>query len=198
MDPVRQLILALHAIGAIKFGEFTLKSGRKSPVYVDLRGLVSHPTELQLAAQALSDVLSELEFDLVAGLPYAGLPLAVAVSLVGGHPAVYSRKEVKEYGTKKRVEGDFEPGQIVVALDDVITDGGAKLELVEPLEADGLVVRDFVVLVDREQGGREALAAKGYSLHSVTTLRHAVTVLYEAGEIDENRYTEVMTYLDQP
>src|SRR5687767_13567574 len=134
--------LELHRIGAIKFGEFTLKSGRKSPVYVDLRGLVSHPTVLRLAGEALVSALDGLTYDRIAGLPYAGLPLAVAASLAADIPMLYARKEAKEYGTKRLVEGDWQPGMTVALLDDVITDGGAKLELVEPFLAEGMKVRD--------------------------------------------------------
>lgn len=185
----------LHRIGCIRFGEFTLKSGMKSPIYVDLRGLVSHPSVLRLAGEAFVEALKGLEFDRIAGLPYAGLPLAVAASLAGEIPMVYPRKEAKEYGTRKRVEGNFEPGQRVVALDDVITDGGAKLELAEPLEAEGLVVRDFIVLVDREQGGSAALAARGYQLHAVFTLRELLAALKRHRAIDQARYDEVSAYL---
>src|SRR5690348_12832328 len=100
-----EFALAIHRIGAVKFGEFTLKSGQLSPVYVDLRGLVSHPDVLRLAGQALLGALEGLEYDLIAGLPYAGLPLAVSTSLAGDLPLVYPRKESKEYGTRRRVEG---------------------------------------------------------------------------------------------
>ena len=187
--------LELHRIGCVKFGSFTLKSGQQSPVYVDLRGLVSHPSVLRMAGEALVSVLRGLRFDRIAGLPYAGLPLAVGASLVGDLPMVYARKEVKEYGTRKRVEGDYTPGMTIALIDDVITNGGAKLELVEPFREEGLEVRDFVVLIDREQGGREALAEHGYALHSVFTLREVLEALRRQEAISEERYAEVTAYL---
>lgn len=186
----------LFRIGCVKFGDFTLKSGKKSPVYVDLRGLVSHPSVLRLAGEALVGVLRGLEFDRIAGLPYAGLPLAVSASLVGDLSMLYARKEAKDYGTRKLIEGNYEPGQTVALLDDVITNGGAKLELAEPFINEGLAVRDFVVLIDREQGGAEALAEKGYRLHSVFTLRQVLDSLHRQGSIPETQYREVMDYLN--
>jgi uridine monophosphate synthetase len=188
--------LELHRIGAIKFGEFTLKSGRKSPVYVDLRGLVSHPTVLRLAGEALVSALDGLSYDRIAGLPYAGLPLAVAASLAADIPMLYARKEAKDYGTRRLIEGDWQPGMTVVLLDDVITDGGAKLELVEPFLAEGMTVRDFVVLIDREQGGRKLLEDAGYRLHAVFTLREVLAALHRGGAVDQARFDEVTAYLN--
>jgi uridine monophosphate synthetase len=190
-----EFALALHRIGGVKFGEFTLKSGQLSPVYVDLRGLVSHPDVLRLAGDALLGVLNGLEFDLIAGLPYAGLPLGVSASLAGNLPLIYPRKESKDYGTKRRVEGAYQPGQRVAVLDDVITNGGAKIELIEPLRAEGLVVTDVVVLVDREQGGAETLAEHGLTLHRVCTLRQVVEALRTRAVIDEAQAETVLEYL---
>ena len=194
---VDQFALELFRIGGVKLGEFTLKSGRKSPVYVDLRVLVSSPSVLRMAGEALLPVLERLQFDRIAGLPYAGLPIAVSASLAGNLPMLYARKEAKDYGTRKLIEGAYESGMTVALLDDVITDGGAKLELVIPFLQEGLKVRDFVVLVDREQGGADLLRSNGYELHSVFTLRQVLEALRRGEAITREQYTEVMDYLSQ-
>ena len=108
----------------------------------------------------------------------------MAASLAGGVPLVYPRREEKAYGTRRRIEGAFHPGERVVVIDDIVTDGASKLEAIEPLEAAGLVVEDLVVLIDREQGGRERLAAKGYRLHAVLTISACFDALESAGLVD--------------
>lgn len=191
------LVIRLHDIGAVKFGEFTLKSGRKSPVYVDLRVLVSHPDVLRLAGQALADAAASLSFDRISGIPYAGLPLGVAMSLTGNLPLCYARKEAKPYGTQRRIEGEHHAGETVLLVDDVITDGGAKLEAAEPFRAAGLHARDVLVLVDREQGGAETLAEHGLRLHSVYTLSQILDQLAAAGRIEPAQRDQVMAALRQ-
>ncbi len=165
-----ELVRRLFEIDAIRFGRFTLKSGISSPFYIDLRVVVSFPDVLARIGRDMAALVRRCGADRVAGIPYAGLPLAVAASLASGVPLVYPRREVKDYGTGRRIEGRFEPGERVVVIDDIITDGASKFEAIQPLEEAGLVVKDLVILVDREQGGREILAARGYGLHALFTI----------------------------
>jgi orotate phosphoribosyltransferase len=168
LDPGHSaLVHRLVEIGAVRFGEFTLKSGITSPFYIDLRVVISFPPVLASVGALMAAEARRCGGDRIAGIPYAGLPLAVAASLAAGIPLIYPRREEKSYGTKRRIEGLFTPGERVVLIDDIITDGASKFDAIQSLEEAGLVVKDLVILIDREQGGRELLASKGYALHAI-------------------------------
>jgi uridine monophosphate synthetase len=160
----------LLAAGCVRFGEFTLKDGRSSPIYFDLRRLTADPELLTRAADAYMPLLASLRFDRLAAVPYAALPIATAISLRTRRPLVYPRKEPKTYGSGATVEGGFEPGESVVLIDDVATSAASKFEAIERLTAVGLQVRDVVVLIDREAGAGDVLSQAGYQLHAAFTL----------------------------
>jgi uridine monophosphate synthetase len=186
----RSLIRRLHEIGAIKFGEFLLKDGRLSPFYVDLRVLVSHPGVLRQVAQTLVAASRALPYDRVSGIPYAGLPLAVAFALEANVPMVYARKERHATGTARSVEGEFAVGETVLVVDDVITSGASKLEGIAQLQAVGLKVKDLLVLVDREQGGRKTVELAGYKVHSVMRISGVLEALRDDGAVSDEQYEQ--------
>ncbi len=190
-----ELILALHSVGAIKFGEFKLKSGIVTPFYLDLRLLISHPRVLRDTACVLSQVLAALSFDRIAAVPYAGLPIGVATALEMDRPLIFPRREKKDHGTGRAIEGEFHAGDQVVVVDDVITKGTSKIEAIEPLIAAGLKVRDIVVLVDREQGGAEELAGRGYRVHSAMNIHQIMKVLKDSNKVSEKQYQDVLASL---
>ena len=191
-----QIALGLHALGAVRFGDFTLKSGKKSPIYIDLRLLVSDPALMAKVARALGGIVAGLPCDRIAAIPYGGLPIGQAVALFTGKPLLYPRREVKEYGTKKLIEGAYAAGETVVVLDDLITTGGSKIEALAPLQDAGLKVEDVVVLVDREQGGASELAWKGIALHAALTLGQILDCLVRHGRIDTTVRAKVHAALE--
>lgn len=166
----QQLATSLLQTGCVKFGQFKLKSGLISPIYMDLRQLVSHPKTLAQVAAAYAPLLDGLTFDRLAALPYAALPIGTAISLRAGLPMIYPRKEAKAYGTKADIEGAFAEGETALVIDDLTTTGDSKFEAIDKLTAVGLKVTDVVVLIDRQSGAKEAMAARGVRLHAVVTL----------------------------
>jgi uridine monophosphate synthetase len=190
-----QLAEDLLAAGAVRFGEFILKSGQVSPIYLDLRRLVSYPAILRRAGDAYARILRELEYDRIAGIPYAALPLATAAALTLEKPLIYPRREAKGYGTQATIEGEFRAGETVVVLDDLATTGETKFEAIEKLTGAGLKVRDIVVLIDREQGAGRVLAEAGLTLHAVTTLPRLLEIWRTRGRITEPQYALVMAFL---
>ncbi|MBU0510501.1 MAG: orotate phosphoribosyltransferase, partial [Chloroflexi bacterium] len=191
----RKLADSLLDAGCIQFGRFTLKSGIESPIYIDLRRLAGFPQLLSEVALAYVPILRNLHFDRLAALPYAAMPIATAISLYGGWPMIYPRKEAKSYGTKAAIEGVFEPGERVVVIDDLITTGGSKFEGIEKLTAAGLEVEDVLVLIDRQSGGADVLAERGYRLHAVLTLPQLLDYYAQTGKVETKKIIEVREFL---
>jgi uridine monophosphate synthetase len=193
--PLEKLANDLIVSGCVRFGQFTLKSGIVSPIYLDLRQLISHPAILQRVARAYGEKLRALSFDRIAGIPYAGLPIGTAVSLEINRPLIYARREAKEYGTRASIEGEYKAGETIAVIDDLATTGGTKIEAIEKLTSAGLVVRDIVVLIDREQGAGEMLKNNGYYLHSVATLSQLLEEWKTSGAITTEQYAQVKEFI---
>lgn len=195
MPSTKDLVLALNEINAIKFGEFKIKSGAISPIYITLRTLISHPRVMRQVAEAYVELLQTLSFDRMAAVPYTALPIVAAISSVNEKPWIYTRKEAKEYGIKVPMEGEYNAGETIVVVDDLVTDGASKFDVIQPFQKEGLKVQDVVVLLDREQGASERLAAQGFALHSVFTMSDILSVLKEAGVVDDQTIAAVKEFL---
>ncbi|MBU8881653.1 orotidine-5'-phosphate decarboxylase [Kaistella sp. DKR-2] len=196
MENKKQFFLECYQLGIIKFGRFTLKSGIESPFYVDLRPLASDPKILKRLANYLLDMLPLDNFDLICGVPYAALPMATAMSLESYLPLIIKRKEAKDYGTKKMIEGIYTKGQNCLLVEDVITSGKSLLETIPEIENEGISVSDIVVVLDRQQGGKEMLETKGYRVHTLFTISEVCKILKDEGHLSDDEVLRINDFLN--
>lgn len=192
------LAKALCDANVIKFGLFSLASGRKSPVYVDIRVLPSYPESFSVIIDELVKRIKELKVDVAAGAETAGIPIAAAIAVKAKIPMVYIRKRPKGYGTMSFVEGVLGKGQKVVLIDDIITDGKSKARFVDGIMKEKAICKDVFVILDREQGGKEELSAEGIKLHSLITLKELLDYMKKNKLVDEDNYSITMNYLNNP
>lgn len=195
METKKDFFLECYQLGIIKFGRFTLKSGIESPFYVDLRPLASDPKILKKLANYMLDMLPLDNFDLICGVPYAALPMATAMSLESYLPLIIKRKEAKQYGTKKILEGIYTQGQNCLLVEDVITSGASLLETIPEIENEGITVSDIVVVLDRQQGGKEILESRGFRVHTLFTISEVCTILKEEGHLSDDEVERINDFL---
>ncbi len=165
---VTKVAQLLRDAEAVKFGDFTLASGAKSDVYIDVKRAWTDPGRLTVLARALATHVRP--GDRLAGMELGAVPLVVATALETGRPYIVIRKATKEHGTRQRFEGEIPPGATVLLIEDVATTGGSAADSVTVLRAAGAKVDRAIAVVDREMGAVARLAALGVGLVSLTTL----------------------------
>jgi orotate phosphoribosyltransferase len=190
------LCRALHKIGALKFGVFKLTSGRTSPYYVDLRIIPSFPDVFQRVSDVyvklIREELGKEGFDRIAGIPTAGIPFASLIAYQLKKPFIYIRQLTRLHGRERRIEGLIMPGDRVLLIDDLITTGGSIRKAAQAIRAEGGVVNHALVLLDREESGKQRLSEDNITLHYLLTASEAAEKLYEAGAIDDEQLKTIL------
>ena len=196
----REICQGLIDTGCFQLGEFTLKSGKKSPFYIDMRKIQSDPRFLAKVGKAYGAlcraVAKETGAGKIAGIPLAALPLATAASLDAGLPLVYPRMSVKSHGTGKLVEGEYAAGEAVILLDDLITTGLSKIEAAQILKEAGLVVNDLVVLFERGAQGRKDMEEAGIRLHAYLHVHDLLEYLLSKKIISADKHKELLDFVN--
>ena len=198
---MKQVGILLIKNSAIKFGDYILASGKKSPYYIDLRQTISSPITMDWIANAFTRIiLNEIgrdRIDKILGVPTAGVPFATVVSQKLSLPLIYYRQARKEHGVRKKVEGTLERNDRVLIVDDLITTGESVIEAAEVVRDQGGVVNELVVLLDREQGGQQRLRSSRIEPHVLFKISNAMTWLHQVGLISDEIYQMVRQYIEE-
>ncbi len=195
VSELKQAVLkGLIETECFRLGEFTLKSGKLSPFYVDLRRTSASAQLMKLIGKAYTSLMPGLKFDSIAGIPVAALSLATAASMESGFPMIYPRMVKKEHGAGNNIEGAWKPGDRILLLDDLITTGKSKIEAIEILREAGLIVEDLVVLLERGVQGRKDMEAAGVRLHSFAQVEELFKRCEELKIIDKIKHAQLLAY----
>ncbi|HVP26715.1 MAG TPA: orotate phosphoribosyltransferase [Candidatus Bathyarchaeia archaeon] len=186
----------LNKIGALQFGAFKLTSGKISPYYIDLRIVPSFPDAFQKITNFYVDFIQDevgvKNFERIAGIPVAGIPFTALIACNLKKPFIYIRKGVRLHGRQRRIEGILAPGDRILLVDDLITTGLSLRKAAKAMTAEGGVVTDAVVLLDRQEGGKENLSKDKIKLHALLNISDIANNLYETGAIDKDQLKTIL------
>jgi len=198
---MKQISLSLIRNNALKIGDYILHSGKKSPYYVDLRQSISNPISMDWIGNALARIvineIGKTKVDKIIGVPTAGVPFATIVSQKLALPMLYYRKERKDHGVRKKIEGTMERNDRIVMIDDLITTGQSVIDAAEAARSQGGVVSELVVLLDREQGGQDYIRSCNIEPHVLFSISEAFDWLKEVKLLDSKDYKVIMNYIKE-
>ena len=201
MEFVKEFATFLHQKGIIKFGDFTLASGKKSSYYVDLRLVPSYPHQFRTMIKYLQNNITESvglsSFDSLVSVPTGGLVIASALAIETVKPLIYVRSKPKDYGTSKSVEGQIHEGMKVVMIDDVATTGGSVVNAIKSLKEANIAIEDVYVIVNRMEGADESLKELGVKLHSITNVMQITQALHEQKLVDDDILEKVRNQINK-
>ena len=201
MEFVKEFATFLYNKEIIKFGDYTLASGKKSPYYVDLRLVPSYPIEFRKMVKYLENmIVQEIgldNFDSIVSVPTGGLVIASALAIETARPLIYVRSKPKDYGTTKSVEGEIHDGMTVVMIDDVATTGGSVVNAIKSLKEAKISVKDAYVIVDRMEGADKAMLELDVKMHSVLNILQITEALYDQNIVDGNVLAKIKNQINK-
>ena len=186
----------LYKIDAIKFGVFKLSTGKASPYYVDLRVIPSFPDAFREICDSyveyITNQIDVKNFDRIAGIPIAGIPFASQIAYDLKKPFLYVRKGIRTHGRERRVEGILVSGDKVLLIDDLLTTGLTSKKAADAVRAEGGIVTEAVVFLDRQEGGKQLLEENAIKLHSLLEIGEIANTLFEMGAIDQENLKTIL------
>jgi orotate phosphoribosyltransferase len=198
---MKQIGLMLVRNESIKFGDYTLTSGKKSPYYIDLRQTISSPITMDWISNSLVRIITneigKNKVDKILGVPTAGVPFATMVSQKLTLPLIYYRKARKEHGVRKKIEGSVERNDRVLIVDDLITTGESVIEAAEAVREQGAIATELVVLLDREQGGSERLRQAYIEPHILFRVSEAFAWLTQVKLLSQEEFERISQYIER-